>query len=300
MAEWDAEIVVGERQARSLIASQFPELAAAAIELIGVGWDNTVFAVDGRWAFRFPRRAVALAGVEREIAVLPHLAPLLPVAIPEPRYVGRPGPGFPWPFFGAPLLDGDEATLAFGDAARARLAPALGDVLRRLHAVPPHPVLPHDPMGRVDMARRIPFAEQRLAELERAGLLAPFGDLRAVLDTARDLPPSQRLATVHGDLHVRHILVDAAAEEPLRGIIDWGDVCAGDPAMDVAIGWMLFREPERMRFLDAYGPMEPDQVARARVVAVFLSATLALYGAAEGMPGLRDESLAGLGRIIGR
>ena len=55
-----------------------------------------------------------------------------------------------------------------------------------------------------------------------------------------------------------------------------------------------------MRFLDAYGPMEFDQVARARVVAVSLSATLALYGAAEGMPGLRDESLAGLGRIIGR
>ena len=49
MAEWDAEIAVGERQARSLIASQFPELAAATIELIGVGWDNTVFAVDGRW-----------------------------------------------------------------------------------------------------------------------------------------------------------------------------------------------------------------------------------------------------------
>lgn len=300
MAEWDAEVIVDPEWARSLIATQFSELAAASIELIGVGWDNTVFAVDGRWAFRFPRRAVAVPGVEREIAVLPHIASLLPVAVPEPRYVGRPDRGYPWPFFGAPLLDGSEATLAFDDEARSRLAPLLGGALRRLHAARPPAILPHDPMGRVDMARRVPFAEQRLAELDHAGLPAPYDELRAVLDAGRGVPPSPRRAIVHGDLHVRHVLVDPAAEVPLRGIIDWGDVCAGDPAMDLAIGWMLFREPERARFLDAYGPMEPDQVARARVVAVFLAATLARYGAAEGSPMLRDESLAALERIIGR
>jgi hypothetical protein len=67
--------------------------------------------------------------------------------------------------------------------------------------------------------------------------------------------------------------------------------------MDLAVGWMLFEPAERQAFGDAYGPMDPDQVARARLVALFLAGTLALYGAAEGQPALRDEALAALDRV---
>lgn len=298
MGEWEAEVVVQPWLARRLIEEQFGELRVQDIELLGIGWDNTVYAVDGRWAFRFPRRQVAVAGVEREIAVLPSIAPIVPAPIPVPRFVGRASDAFGWPFFGAPLLPGAEATLAFGDAARLRLAPLLGSFLRRLHATRILDALPHDPMGRADMGRRVPLGAQRLDELGRAGLPAPFVALRSVLDEARDLPPSRRATIVHGDLHVRHVLVDARRAEPLAGIIDWGDVCLGDPAMDLSIGWSLFAPPSRTAFTDAYGPMDPDQVLRARVVALFLSATLALYGHEEGLPALRDESLAALERLV--
>lgn len=278
--------------------TSFRELAGAEVRPLSVGWDNTVFAVDERWAFRFPRRAIAIAGIEREIAVLPHLASRLPVPIPAPHFIGRPVASFPWPFFGAPLLPGAEVDGEVDGAARERLAPALGAFVRVLHDTPSPAELPHDPMRRVDMARRVPFGEQRLAELHAAGLVAPYDALRRVLDAARDLPPSPRSVLVHGDLHVRHVLVDATREPPLCGVIDWGDVCLGDPAMDVAIAWNLFAPPAREAFFAAYGPIEPDQVARARVVALFLSATLALYGAAADMSALRDESLAGLVRIV--
>ena len=53
--------------------------------LLGEGWDNSVWVVEERWAFRFPRREIAIAGVARELAVLPRLAPLLPVPIPAPQ-----------------------------------------------------------------------------------------------------------------------------------------------------------------------------------------------------------------------
>ena len=56
MAEWSPEQVVDESLARRLIGSQFPQLAGAAIEPLGEGWDSTVWLVDGRWSFRFPRR----------------------------------------------------------------------------------------------------------------------------------------------------------------------------------------------------------------------------------------------------
>ena len=62
---------------------------------------------------------------------------------------------------------------------------------------------------------------------------------------------------------------------------------------------MLFDPPARRSFMDAYGPMDHDQVTAARLLALFLAATLALYGAAEGEPLLRDEALAALGRLIG-
>ncbi len=299
MPDWTPEIEVDRDLAARLIAEQFPELAGAPVEPLGVGWDNTVYAVDGAWAFRFPRREVAVPGVQREIAVLPRIAPRVPAPIPEPRWVGRPAPAFPWPFFGAPLLHGVEATVALDDSARERLARSLGGFLRALHGIPPAD-LPHDPLGRADMQRRVPFGAGRLDEVAAAGMAVPMHLLRAVLDEARRLPPSARRVTVHGDLHVRHLLVDAARADPLCGVIDWGDVCAGDPAIDLSVAWTLFAPPARVAFFAAYGPIEEDQALRARVIGLFLSATLAVYGATEGMGALRDEALAGLERLVTR
>ena len=58
-------------------------VALRSVGLLAEGWDNTVWLVDESWVFRFPRRAAAVAGVEREIAVLPRLAPFLPLPIPS-------------------------------------------------------------------------------------------------------------------------------------------------------------------------------------------------------------------------
>src|SRR5918998_30663 len=112
-------------------------------------------------------------------AQMPALAARLPAPISAPRWVGRPAAAYPWPFFGARLLPGAEPTTAFADAARQRLAPRLGAFLRELHAVRPHDELPHDPLGRADMGRRVPFAAGRLDELAALRLHAPFAALRA-------------------------------------------------------------------------------------------------------------------------
>lgn len=99
--EWVAEEPVDASRAADLIAAQFPELRGAAVEPFAKGFDNTVFVEAGKWAFRFPRRRVAIPGVAREMALLPLLAPLLPLPAPVPELVGTPADGYPWPFFGA-------------------------------------------------------------------------------------------------------------------------------------------------------------------------------------------------------
>ena len=53
------------------------------------GFDFRVLAVDGTWIFRFARRAGVVTALETEVALLPAIAPLLPVAVPRFEYVSR-------------------------------------------------------------------------------------------------------------------------------------------------------------------------------------------------------------------
>src|SRR5207244_13135844 len=134
VAQWQPEQVVDEPLARELIAAQFAPLPERSVELAAAGWDYTVFRVDGVWAFRFPRREIVLAPMQRELAALRLLAPLLPVAVPAPVFVGRATDAFPWPFYGACWLPGaDTGAVELTDGNRAALAPPPARALQRLH-----------------------------------------------------------------------------------------------------------------------------------------------------------------------
>ena len=294
MRQWTAELTVGEDLARRLITRQFPEVGAGALRLLGEGWDNTVWLVDERWVFRFPRRAVAIPGVEREMATLRRIAPLVPLPIPDPVFLGRPDDEFPWPFFGAPYIAGREP-LGLDDAGRTALGRPLAEFLRALHSAPVDDGLPDDPMGRADMAIRVPKAEEQVAELEGEGLWRRPASVDRLFDAAVDLPRPEPTAILHGDLHFRHLLVDD--DDRPCGVIDWGDLCRGDPAVDLPVLWNLTRKG-RQDFLAIY-PMTDEQLLRSRILAFSLGAVLALYGHHENMPAIKAEALAGLNRAAG-
>ena len=289
--EWSPEIVVDEALARRLLAAQFPELDVGELRLAGEGWDNTAWLVDGEWLFRFPRREIALDGVRRELALLPRLAPLLPLPIPRPDFGGAPAAEVPWPFFGGPVVPGVELAEAdFDDGARAALAQQLGRFLRALHSAQVDVELPVDPLRRADMGFRVGMARERLAELGGA----PAG-AEDVLEAALALPPPERLALVHGDLHLRHVLVD---ESVLSGVIDWGDACRADPAIDLVLVWCALPAAARPSFFAEYGEVPEDGLLRARVLSLFLCAALALHARHEGLEHVERESLAGLVRTL--
>ena len=188
---WEPEIVVDEALAR-LLLGQFPELAGESLQLLASGWDYTVWAVAERYAFRFPRRAVGIPGTEREIAVLPKLAPLLPIAVPEPVFVGRPTDEYPWPFFGSALLQGREAA-GLDEQARLEIALQVAGFLRTLHSLDLDVELPVDVNGRADMSRRVPMALELLDELHRLGLWKEPASVRAFLGEAQVLPPGETI-----------------------------------------------------------------------------------------------------------
>lgn len=279
---------------RRLLA-QFRELELRSLRLFAEGWDNSVWVADEQWAFRFPRRTIAIPGMERELEVLPQLAGLLPLPIPVPRFVGRPTDEYPWPFFGGPLLPGREvADAALSDPARRRLARPLAAFLRALHSAEIPAGLPEDPMGRADMARRVPRTLDHLAEVAQLGLWRAPAPIERLLEEARALPVPEPTAVAHGDLHFRHVLVDH--DGALSGVIDWGDVCRADPSIDLMLLWCLLPAEGRADFLDAYGPVSEEQLVRARVLALFLCAALAVYAHHEGMRSVEREAVEGLWR----
>jgi len=290
---WTPGHVVSPELARSLIAAQFPELETDQVELFGEGWDNTAYLVDGRVVFRFPRRTIAVELIDTEVRVLPRIAPLLPLPIPVPRWPGRPDQGYPWPFAGYEHLPGRVASDAgLDDAGRERAAPVLGRFLAALHRVDPAGLdLPGDTIARADMTERADRMRERIAGAAARGLVGDPQPVLRLLDELPLRPPPAPARVCHGDLYARHLLVGEDGRP--CGVIDWGDVHAGNPAVDLAIAHGFLPPSARGAFLDAYGPVDEGAWAFARLRALHYCTVLLPYADDMGdAPLLREATLS--------
>ncbi len=70
-----------------------------------------------------------------------------------------------------------------------------------------------------------------------------------------------------------------AVDGRLSGIIDFGDITAGDPATDLSVAWIMFPAAERGTFLDAYGEVDGGTLARAKGWALSLATAYLAHGA---------------------
>lgn len=288
-APWESAQPVDEARAASLVGAPFPSLRGAPVRAVATGWDNSALLV-GDVVFRFPRREVAVELQQRELAVLP-LAAGLPLPVPTPTHLGSPAGDYPWPFWGGPLIPGAELALVPCD--RMAAAAAAGAFLRQLHSLSVEVDLPVDPNHRGTPVLRAELTHDWLDRLSAQGIWR----WTPAVETAVDVPlgpPSAAPVLVHGDLHLRHLLV-APSGEP-TGVIDWGDTCFADRAVDLSLAWSAFEGPARSAMLAAYGPVSADTEARARALAVSLCAALAAWAAEAGEPLLLEEYLEGIAR----
>ena len=300
MPEAEQEVDL-ERAVRLLGA--YPGLTAQTVRLLGVGWDNTVWLVDETWTVRFPRRAAALPLLDRELVVLRALAGRLPLPVPEPAHVVGPFDDFPWPSWAAPVIPGVElAHAGLADADRGELGAQVGGFLAVLHAQAPPPDLPVDPNRRADMSVRVPWARETVARAVQLGLLGDVPEgFEALAAEALSLAPASRTVLCHGDLHLRHVLV---AGGTASGVIDWGDACLADPALDLSFAFAALTGEPRARCLAAYAEgdgspgLHRSTEVRARLIAVGLCAMLATTAHEGGDVALRAETLRGVRRAL--
>ena len=106
--------------------------------------------------------------------------------------------------------------------------------------------------------------------------------------------PHKLMVKQDSDLHFRQVLVDDGTSP--SGVIDWVDVCRSDPAIDLSMLWSYLPLEGRETFLAEYGAVSDEQLLRARVIALSLSAALAHYGHHEGFWAVEREALSGLAR----
>lgn len=155
-------------------------------------------------------------------------------------------------------------------AERGPAAEGLAAFLLSLH-VPAGTGVPVNPFRGVPLAGRHAAVMERLGDCERypqaAALVAVWA--QACVAPAWDGPPMM----LHGDLHPGNIVL--ADDRSLAGVIDFGDVGAGDPAADLAVGWLMFDAGARHRFKSVFGPaVEGDTWMRARGWALILSTAM--------------------------
>ncbi|MEU4176220.1 aminoglycoside phosphotransferase family protein [Streptomyces sp. NPDC026589] len=276
----DFEIEITADLVRGLLQEQHPDLARLAVREVEGGWDNQQWRLGDELAVRMPRTERAPDLQLKERRWLPVLAPRLPLPVPNPVRAGEPSVRFPKPWTvmtwvpGEPL---DRTSISRGDHA----AGALADFLRALHVEAPVDAPAGSDRGGHPRAHTEGFDHFFHA-------VVPDGiadEVRAVWDDAVAAPEWEGPPVwVHGDLHPANVVV---SDGTLSGVIDFGDLFAGDPAWDLAAAWVVLPAGAASRFFDAYERADEAMIRRARGLAAMKSLVLLLMGrnGDQGLPG---------------
>lgn len=300
--EWHADIIVTESMARKCLHEQFPFFASIdEITLMGEGWDNRVFLVNGEYVFRFPRRKIAAELMERENRVLSQLPSFAEIAVPVPEFTGKPTPYYPCPFQGHKFIKGapsDQAQLS--DQERIASLAVLARFLKRLHRIdgPKAKAMGAKPQL-VDRTCVSTVAQALIARAEKLHASSPWqvdhNMLQKEINAAKAIQlPKNNACLVHGDLYCRHLLFEQGL---LNGIIDWGYVGTNNKSIDLAVIWSFYPPHCRATFLKLYGPVDPATWQYARFLGLENAVILLLYGHNTGDALMVTEAINTIKRI---
>jgi aminoglycoside 2''-phosphotransferase len=296
-------MLLDEARCRRILSQAFPELAVRSVEYFASGWDYEVWEANGEWLFRFPLRGECAAPLLIEARLLRALAGQLSLAVPEPGYVSEGCEAFAMPFFAYRKLPGEPLSdVTLGDEALAKIAAQLGRFLSELHSFP------------LERARELGvpcFTAQGWRKKQRAFRARCDGEVSLLLSVAEreavtlfwngylndDANFAFMPVLIHADLGMEHILINKATLR-LTGVIDFGDACVGDPALDFA----GMPPPLREAALRSYArPADGALPARADVYLRIGPFHDVLYGlhideqahVAAGLAGIRERVLGG-------
>jgi aminoglycoside phosphotransferase (APT) family kinase protein len=296
-----ADVEVSADLVRTLLAEQHPDLARLPVKFLANGWDNELYRIGDGLVARLPRRALGAQIIKNEQRWLPGLAPRLPLPIPYPERTGVPAHGYPYTWSVVPYLPGVPAAQAssFDPVAAAAV---VGRFLGALH-VPAPAHAPANPVRGVPLATRADSFAANLAlltgqadadQVDRDAVLRVWD--AALAAPGYDGPP----VWLHGDMHPANILVN---DGQVSGVIDFGDIAAGDPASDLSVAWMLLPLDWHAGFWSAYQAAggaggQVDDALRARARGWALNLAIVFLAHSEDNPVLMEVGRRTLGTVL--
>ncbi|MCD0483551.1 aminoglycoside phosphotransferase family protein [Streptacidiphilus sp. ASG 303] len=233
---------------RRLIAGQFPQWAALAVERFPSGGTvNALYRLGDDMVVRLPLVQGGASDVSVERTWLPRLAPHLPTTIPEALGEGEPAEGYPWPWSVYRWLAGENPEAgALGEPTL--LAEDLAGFVAAMRSI----TLPGAPQAHRGGPAASLDAETRAAIEELRGIPQEGVDCdaaTAVWEEALRAPGWDRPPVwLHADLMPGNLLVDGGR---LTSVIDFGCLGVGDPACDLFPAWNLLPAEARGVFREA-------------------------------------------------
>jgi len=229
--------MINIKTALKLIQSNFPQVAIQTVLPITRGWDSFVLEVNGELIFRFPMREDVTAYLQKEIRLLPDLEKALSTPFPHFNYIGHGDENYPFMFVGYRKLSG--STLDHESITTEQLvalASALATFLNELHSFPAMRAIQNGVQGHTSEQWRERYREL-YSDLQVRAFPLLNNQLRSKSEQLwEDFLENNALfvfkpVLIHCDLACEHIFCDPV-RGVLTGVIDWGDVTIGDPALD--------------------------------------------------------------------
>jgi aminoglycoside phosphotransferase (APT) family kinase protein len=246
------------------------------VQRIGVGQSNLTYVVADaahrRWVLRRPPVGNLLHSAHDVLREARILAALAPTEVPVPRIFGvaQTGEVGDGPLVLMEFVDG----LVIGDVVASRTLPArarhragiaLAETLGQIHAVNLYAA------NLADLASHSPYAQRQLKRWSgqwEQSKTRELPDLDLLTDRLRAaIPPPRKLSLVHGDLHLRNIVVSATSGDVLAAL-DWELSTLGDPIADLGTTLAYWPEheeailPEFRALLLAGYPRRADLIER--------------------------------------
>lgn len=188
--------------------------------------------------------------------------------------MGRPSDIFPWPWSIAPWIKGTPGNEVDPNVLNSAAAP-LGAFLRALHYDAPTDA----PTNQFRSVALCAHEESFRGRLHEIGEAVNQDDVLSIWETSLEVAGWDAMPQwIHGDPHPANLIFDEAT---LVGVIDFGDLCAGDPATDLAGGFLALPFEAIGTFLDAYGGIDAATIQRALGWALHFGLMFILLGLAE-------------------
>ncbi len=254
-----------------LLQRQHPDFADYEIREAASGFDNTIWRLGDDFVVRLPRRAVAAVLMEHELRWLPEVAPRLPLQIPEPVRNGLPSERFVWPWSIAKWIHGTSGNLVDESTLRNAATP-LGEFLRALHVAAP-PSAPFNTFRSAPLQEFDSTLRGRLVEVGQ--LIDRDSALKVWCNALAASAWTSSSVWIHGDLHPANTVWREGA---IIGVIDFGDLCAGDPATDLAGALLSIPYDFLGEFFDAYGTVDLATMRRTLGWAIHFGLMFTLLG----------------------